>query len=104
MVFPPPGAAKAGKAHGHAAESGVDPPRPTVLHPAPCPAHPAARAAIEIFAGLGRDNLPLKVTRKAPARSKLQLKQAAISHMRKLAKLPQRVRAYFQHPQFRYAA
>jgi len=33
-----------------------------------------------------------------------ELKQAAISHLRKLAQLPQRVRAYFQHPQFRYAA
>ncbi len=53
--------------------------------------------------GLNAD-LKQAVTRKAPARSKPQLKQAAISHLRKLAQLPQRVRAYFQHPQFRYAA
>jgi len=53
--------------------------------------------------GLNAD-LKQAVTRKAPARGKPQLKQAAISHMSKLAKLPQRVRAYFQHPQFRYAA
>ncbi len=53
--------------------------------------------------GLNAD-LKQVVTRKAPARSKRQLKQAALSHMRKLAKMPQRIRAYFQHPQFRYAA
>ena len=53
--------------------------------------------------GLNAD-LKQAVTRKAPARGKSQLKQAAISYMSKLAKLPQRVRAYFQHPQFRYAA
>ena len=53
--------------------------------------------------GLNAD-LKQAVTRKAPARGKPQLKQAAISHMSKLAKLPHRVRAYFQHPQFRYAA
>jgi hypothetical protein len=44
------------------------------------------------------------VPRKAPARSKPQLKRAAISHMRSLANRPQRIRAIFQHPQFRYAA
>jgi transposase len=75
----------------------------------------AHRAQIEVFylppyspepnpeEGLNAD-LKQAVTRKAPARSKPQLKQATISHMRKLAQLPQRVRAYFQHPQFRYAA
>jgi transposase len=75
----------------------------------------AHRAQIEVFymppyspelnpeEGLNAD-LKQAVTRKAPARGKPQLKQAAISHMRKLAKLPQRVRAYCQHPQFRYAA
>ena len=75
----------------------------------------AHRAQIEVFylppyspelnpeEGLNAD-LKQAVTRKAPARGKPQLKQAAISHMSKLAKLPQRVRAYFQHPQFRYAA
>src|SRR5215208_1539136 len=44
------------------------------------------------------------VPRKPPARSKLQLKRAAISHMRSLAKQPKRTRAIFQHQQFRYAA
>jgi len=44
------------------------------------------------------------VPRKAPARSKPQLKRAAISHMRSLAKRPQRIRSIFRHPQFRYAA
>jgi transposase len=44
------------------------------------------------------------VPRKAPARSKQQLKRATISHMRSLAKQPKRIRAIFQHQQFRYAA
>lgn len=44
------------------------------------------------------------VTRKAPARSKKQLKKAAISHLRKLQKSPARVRKYFQHQPVRYAA
>jgi hypothetical protein len=33
-----------------------------------------------------------------------QLKKAAISHLRKLQKSPQRVRKYFQHKPVRYAA
>jgi transposase len=41
---------------------------------------------------------------KAPARSKQQLKRAAISHMRRLAKMPKRIRSIFRHQQFRYAA
>ena len=49
-------------------------------------------------------DLKQAVPRKAPARSKQQLKRAAISHMRSLAKRPQRIRRIFQHPQFRYAA
>ena len=44
------------------------------------------------------------VPRKAPARSRQQLKRAAISHMRSLSKRPERVRSIFQHQQFRYAA
>ncbi len=44
------------------------------------------------------------VPRRAPARSKAQLKRAAIGHMRSLSKRPQRIRAIFRHPQFRYAA
>jgi transposase len=43
------------------------------------------------------------VPRKAPARSKQQLKRATISHMRSLARQPKRIRALFQHQQFRYA-
>jgi transposase len=49
-------------------------------------------------------DLKQAVPRQAPARSKQQLKRAAISHMRSLAKRPKRIRALFQHPQFRYAA
>src|SRR3954466_622072 len=53
--------------------------------------------------GLNAD-LKQAVPRRAPARSKQQLKRAAISHMRSLSKRPQRIRSIFQHPQFRYAA
>src|SRR3954451_6754779 len=53
--------------------------------------------------GLNAD-LKQAIPRRAPARSKQQLKRAAISHMRSLAKRPQRIRSIFQHPQFRYAA
>lgn len=49
-------------------------------------------------------DLKQAVTRKAPARSKQQLKRAAISHMRSLSKRPKRIRAIFRHQQFRYAA
>ena len=49
-------------------------------------------------------DLEQAVPRKAPARSKQQLKRAAISHMRSLAKRPKRIRSIFQHQQFRYAA
>jgi hypothetical protein len=44
------------------------------------------------------------VTRKAPTRSKQQLKRAVIGHMRKLSKSPHRVRSFFGHRTFRYAA
>jgi len=44
------------------------------------------------------------VPRKAPARSKQQLKRTSINHMRSLSKRPQRIRAIFHHQQFRYAA
>lgn len=44
------------------------------------------------------------VTCRAPARSKKQLKDAAISHMRKLQKSPSRIRKYFEHKPVRYAA
>jgi hypothetical protein len=73
------------------------------------------RAAIEVFyppaygpelnpdEGVHAD-LKRAVPRKAPARSKQQLKRAAISHMRRLSKTPERIRATFRHRQFRYAA
>jgi transposase len=53
-----------------------------------------------------RLNADLKqaVTRKAPMRSKQHLKQATISHMRRLAKSPARVRSYFHQRPVRYAA
>jgi transposase len=44
------------------------------------------------------------VTRTAPARSKPQPKRAVVGHMRKLSKMPKRIRSYFQHPQSRHAA
>ena len=49
-------------------------------------------------------DLKQAVPRKAPARSKPQLKRAAISHMHSLSKQPRRIRAIFRHRQFRYAA
>ena len=49
-------------------------------------------------------DLKRAVTRKAPARSKAQLKRAVVGHMRKLSKSPHRVRSFFGHETFRYAA
>ena len=49
-------------------------------------------------------DLKQAVPRKAPARSKPQLKRAAISHMRRLSRRPQRIRSIFRHQPFRYAA
>jgi transposase len=46
-------------------------------------------------------NLKQAVPRMAPARSREELKRNVIGHMRKLAKLPARVRSFFQHPTFR---
>jgi transposase len=53
--------------------------------------------------GLNAD-LKQAVTRKAPARSKQQLKWAIVSHMRQLSKSPARIRSYFRHKPVRYAA
>jgi transposase len=44
------------------------------------------------------------VTRKQPARSKAQLQRAVVGHMRKLSKSSHRVRSFFGHKTFRYAA
>jgi transposase len=53
--------------------------------------------------GINAD-LKQALPRREPARSKEQLRQAADRHMRSLSRRPQRIRATFQHPQFRYAA
>jgi transposase len=53
--------------------------------------------------GLNAD-LKHAVTHKPTARSKHELKRTVISHMRRLTKLPERIRSYFGHPSFRYAA
>ena len=49
-------------------------------------------------------DLKQALPRLEPARSKEQLRRAADRHMRSLSRRPQRIRAVFQHPQFRYAA
>ena len=49
-------------------------------------------------------DLKQAVTRQEPARSKARLKRAVVGHMRKLSKLPDRVRSFFGHRTFRYAA
>jgi len=49
-------------------------------------------------------DLKASVTRQAPARTKGHLKKAAISHLRRLQKSPQRVARYFMHKPIRYAA
>jgi transposase len=41
---------------------------------------------------------------KPPSRSQKQLHQRALSHLRKLQKLPQRIMKYFEHPFIAYAA
>jgi hypothetical protein len=43
-------------------------------------------------------------TRKGPARGKAQLKRAVFGHMRRLPKSPDRVRSFFGHKTFHYAA
>jgi transposase len=52
---------------------------------------------------LNRD-LKLSLANKHPARNKEQLKAHMISHMRKIQKLPQRVKSYFRHKEVQYAA
>lgn len=44
------------------------------------------------------------ITKRAPTRRKGELRKATISHMRRIAKSPQRVKNYFKHPGLRYAA
>jgi transposase len=64
---------------------------------------PAYRPELNPDEGLNAD-LKQVVPRQTPARSRGALKRRVIRHMRKLSRLPQRVRSYFQHPTFRYAA
>jgi hypothetical protein len=52
----------------------------------------------------GNGDLQQAVTGQAPARSKAQLQRAAIGHMRRLSKRPDRIRSLFGHKTFRYAA
>lgn len=49
-------------------------------------------------------DLKAAVTTRAPARTKGQLKKAAVSHLRRLQKSPRRVMSYFRHRPVRYAA
>ena len=49
-------------------------------------------------------DLKQAVTRQEPARSKAQLRRAVVGHMRSLSKRPDRVRSFFGHRTFRYAA
>jgi len=49
-------------------------------------------------------DLKAGVHSKVPARTKKDLKKNAISHLRKLQKLPGRVMNYFRHPKISYAA
>ena len=49
-------------------------------------------------------DLKRAVGSQAPARSKVDLKRAAMRHMRRVSNLPARIRSYFQHTPVRYAA
>lgn len=49
-------------------------------------------------------DLKAGVHSKSPARDRESLKAKIISHMRKLQKLPSRVKSYFSHPKIAYAA
>jgi hypothetical protein len=51
--------------------------------------------------GLNAD-LRHALPRKPSARSRQALKRARIGHMRRLSKLPVRIRSYFQQPSYRY--
>ncbi len=64
---------------------------------------PAYRPELNPDEGLN-GSLKQAVPRIAPARSREELKRNVIGRMRKLAKLPARVRSFFQHPTFRYTA
>ncbi len=49
-------------------------------------------------------DLKAGVHSRTPARTKDELKRNTISHLRKLQKMPERVKKYFKHPKIAYAA
>mgnify|MGYP006411812589 FL=1 len=49
-------------------------------------------------------DLKIGVHSKVPARTKEQLAKKTLSHLRKLQKMPSRVKNYFKHPKISYAA
>jgi transposase len=49
-------------------------------------------------------DLKAGVHSKPPMRNEAELKQAIVSHMRKLQRLPSRIKNYFKHPKIAYAA
>ena len=53
---------------------------------------------------LANADLKQAVTKKVPARTKLQLVKATVSHFRSVQKQPDRIRSYFEHGPVRYAA
>ena len=49
-------------------------------------------------------DLKQAVTKRAPARTKLQLVKATAGHLRSVQQQPERVKSYFEHEPVRYAA
>ena len=49
-------------------------------------------------------DLKAGVHSKPPMRNEAELKRAIVNHMRKLQKLPSRIKNYFKHPKIAYAA
>lgn len=49
-------------------------------------------------------DLKAAITKQAPARRKGELKKAVVSHLRRIAKSPDRVKKYFEHAPVKYAA
>jgi transposase len=49
-------------------------------------------------------DLKQAVTRRAPARTKLQLVKATAGHLRSVQRQPERIKSYFEHEPVRYAA
>jgi hypothetical protein len=49
-------------------------------------------------------DLKQAITKQAPVRGKGELKKAVIRHLRRISKLPDRVKKYFQYAPVKYAA